>query len=952
MASSAALSELSAQFAAVLRGSVALAAAEARADVRLEVLLLVDNSGSMVLAEQHVYEALVLLVETLRRAECRFAIGRFGAQPRMLKRLAGAFGASEGQQLLESMSFDEGTHQGSGLQLLVPQVWPATGEARPPGTRRLVLVITDGLTFEEESGLTSVYAKVAREHELSVGVVNIMHGPQLLTQDRFRKMAAALRQVVSHAANVGALKKELVYEKEMPVDVAKSLCTLASKSLAVRDGAAVNHDGDDEGEWYRVAAVPRPDARATSGTRQLQLRGDSDRAALRLAASKMARGDASIVAASREDGVLPFAHEIIGAQLRPPVSAGPRAGSLGLEAAVEDLEGSSRDAAGSDAGLQCWRELEEALLSRAQLAAEIAAALEDGLLSVNRYSRNRPSTKGTSLHMQGLIKAWASQWQYRKFMAAKTGGGRREYSVVVALDVSASMQGYLAECALDVLCGLLGALKLLGVPRVAVVLFDDSVRVAKTFGQTWLDSAATLVGALAAPAYDFGSEDAMAIEVSVDLMARAQHSGRVAFVISDGHSTSGLRLTRALARAEENGVAVVGLAAGPGVPALHEQYGRWAAALLPEKLPEALRIMESGAGKGDEHGVAAWAGLVLDGAEGKGLDQIWKERTPVFGGLLERLRGQREATLVSGGAAGLVAIDVCFVIDVTGSMAPFMGVVCEQLKLLVEGIEAEVKKELPVPMLLRFAVTPFRDVGESAPALLDFEALPPAGASDDDRAAWREAHIANVSSYLVGLSRQADGGGDLPEDLSSAMQGAAQLAWSKRSRVKFAILVTDAPGHGPELCPPHIADARAAPSVTMRSAVDALLNAGVTPMLCTLNEPNTRLVAKEMTRALQANLKDDNALVKTVSLLDGIDDTDPGKAALMGGGFHFIFCLDESGSMGSQWPDLVRAYTIFLDMRKSSQSPDDLVTVVQFGNTPRVIFEATPIARAPRTLNA
>lgn len=77
---------------------------------RFEWCVLVDNSGSMGRLDRQVQETLVLLMETLRRMECRFAIGRFGARTnnRLLKALGSDLTHMLGQQILESFTYDEG----------------------------------------------------------------------------------------------------------------------------------------------------------------------------------------------------------------------------------------------------------------------------------------------------------------------------------------------------------------------------------------------------------------------------------------------------------------------------------------------------------------------------------------------------------------------------------------------------------------------------------------------------------------------------------------------------------------------------------------------------------------------------------------------------------------------------------------------------------------------------
>jgi len=546
--------------------------------------------------------------------------------------------------------------------------------------------------------------------------------------------------------------------------------------------------------------------------------------------------------------------------------------------------------------------------------------------------------------MGGLIKAYATRWQYTKIMAARTAGGRREHSVVLALDVSLSIAGFLESCAIDVLLGLIGAMQYLGIPRVAIILFGEHVTVCKTFSQEWGPLvSAQLLGALFR-GEQYGSEDAMAVEVATDMLKTAPRGGRLTFVITDGCTTSGLRLTRALARAADEGVNVVGVGSGPSALSLHEQYGTWATAVLPDLLPEALRVLELGEGRGKADSNEG-AQLTVHCAEGLSLDEIWANRERVFSGLQDRLRSEREATLVSGGSVGAMCIDVCFALDTTGSMAPWMNVVRHQLQLLVAGIEDKVRETFPMPLLLRFSVVPFRDVGDAVPVPLPFSSYPEKNASEEETGKWRIEQRTRVADYLDRIG--TDGGGDIPEDIAGALDTVAQAHWSPLARARFVVVITDAPGHGPTLCPAGIADSHPDHG-RLPDAMDRLAAANVVPMLCSLNRKNTALLAKAMQRCLR-NSAGNDAELRVVDMLEGEGDT-PKTQALEGRGYHFIFCLDESGSMANDWAAVVQSYNLFLNVRHQSQATLDRVSVVQFGTHPRITVEYAALAVAPRSL--
>eukprot|EP01006_Ploeotia_vitrea_P050435 TRINITY_DN67461_c1_g2_i1.p1 TRINITY_DN67461_c1_g2~~TRINITY_DN67461_c1_g2_i1.p1 ORF type:complete len:645 (+),score=93.26 TRINITY_DN67461_c1_g2_i1:121-2055(+) len=70
--------------------------------------------------------------------------------------------------------------------------------------------------------------------------------------------------------------------------------------------------------------------------------------------------------------------------------------------------------------------------------------------------------------------------------------------------------------------------------------------------------------------------------------------------------------------------------------------------------------------------------------------------------------------------------------------------------------------------------------------------------------------------------------------------------------------------------------------------------------------------------------------------------------------FHFIFVLDESGSMqGRPWAALVTAYRTFLAQRVTDQGQptDDLVSVISFASHARIQFSHQPMATVSRNLS-
>lgn len=97
-----------------------------------EWCIMVDNSGSMGTKKNQTAEALVVLIEVLRKLECRFAVVRFGnrSNQRLLKGLKQPFTFQLGQQILESFSYDEGTKPGTALRTTARTIWGESDNVR------------------------------------------------------------------------------------------------------------------------------------------------------------------------------------------------------------------------------------------------------------------------------------------------------------------------------------------------------------------------------------------------------------------------------------------------------------------------------------------------------------------------------------------------------------------------------------------------------------------------------------------------------------------------------------------------------------------------------------------------------------------------------------------------------------------------------------------------------
>lgn len=167
--------------------------------------------------------------------------------------------------------------------------------------------------------------------------------------------------------------------------------------------------------------------------------------------------------------------------------------------------------------------------------------------------------------------------------------------------------------------------------------------------------------------------------------------------------------------------------------------------------------------------------VMFAGADGRPSEQGWS--VSVLG---ERRVAPRVAPVggevtfkVSGQSRGIEKLDIALVIDATGSMSDEL----EYLKVELRSIAQSVERSFP-GVDQRFALVVYRDQG--------------------DRYVTRTFDFTkNLRAFERDLGRQrADGGGDYPEAMHTAMEDAAELSWRSDDRTaRLAFLVADAPPH-------------------------------------------------------------------------------------------------------------------------------------------------------------
>lgn len=175
LAESKALMSMSADLVSACRMLLAAHLQNESKPLNIEWAIVIDNSGSMVRVADECVQTVVILIEALRRLECRFAVATLGDanRTRILKGLTGHFNLSVGEQILAGFTYDESSHIATGVAAVAKNVFPGSGGGAEPHERRIMLLVTDGLSQE----LTEKnFSDIRQKHDMELAVLHTQYG--------------------------------------------------------------------------------------------------------------------------------------------------------------------------------------------------------------------------------------------------------------------------------------------------------------------------------------------------------------------------------------------------------------------------------------------------------------------------------------------------------------------------------------------------------------------------------------------------------------------------------------------------------------------------------------------------------------------------------------------------------------------------------------------------------
>ncbi|CAF4820506.1 unnamed protein product, partial [Rotaria sp. Silwood1] len=872
--------------------------------------IMIDNSGSMSIHRNAIYEALVIIMELLRKLERKFAVARFGTRTnqKILKNLNDLFTNQDGQYVLEALTFDEGTYPATGLARIADRVFPVVESEQSSTTivHRLVLMITDGLTQERDD---ASYSRTITKHKINLGFMFIETVDQNSSQVLLKGLTQA-QSCILKANNITELPlkvPQLMHEmikacltktssSSLLEQTMKELPTINIRVPTINDVTFVQDVANEKQSYIAANPTSYTISSPTANIPKLaQIRSQ-------LTSYLSRSSEYTDYASHAVDLLRQYYH------------------TLKVTSTMQDIE-------------KKWIGDEYHFSG---LIDDLSTVLGDLVFPLNKFTRRRAALRGSSLYLPGLIKAMTTEWNYKKIFSAKLAGGKRDHAMCLVIDVSTSMFGTLSIGTIDTIVILIAALRKLSLENFGIIVFGENVRLIKTSEQAWDTTCIyTLIQQLRFDRDD-DTKDADAIEAAIDLLDHCSVRGeKRIFILTDGYSNCGSRLSIVQQRAEDHGIDLLAMAIGIDQTNLKSVYKRYLQCATPYGLPKALRALfenetqlfslewppniNTDSNKTDD------SIITIDNL----FDDIKSKK--IFRELIEDLVGQRDLMLInSGQPPSNMTVDICFCLDCTGSMSRWISAAKDQMKSIIEGITKLIEKEYPsLKLQLRFAIVGYRDIGDQPQFFTqDF--------TDDTN------QVINFLNTLI-----ANGGGDIPEDVLSALDRCLTLTNWSNTNARFIVLITDAPGHGPELNDNLNIDRHPQGTGihTVKSICDRLLkkDAEIDLMFCQIKPKATAKMEKAFQTHYDAQKDETGKVFTTIQLFD--DKQQETQS------FHFVFVLDESGSMAGEWNSLQSAYGAFLTRRNDDQGGDDHFSVIQFESNARIICQQQSLSNTPRFLS-
>ena len=707
-----------------------------------EWCIMVDNSGSMSSKEIFVAETLVVLIEVLRRLEHKFAVARFGNKNdkrALIKDFKTPMSLSLGQQILESFTYDQGTYPVEALQNVSSKIWPDK-EKKAADQQRIVLMITDGLMTQKDS---EPFIDLKWQKSFKLGIVVLKEKNQDFFSEGLLKEITEKRSSnescyrVLNLEDSNKLVFELLYVMVYIFDEIMKTSPSLAQSMKQSIGSNLLN---------RIEVPSKPSDSAVNSFEEhikclLENVGKLDYEY----AVKKGHSKPNLMFKVNYD------NNTFKDIKNSPEEIGEE--KLDLKKKSEELENYYSSSFTDEIMRtkltkleELWNEIESKLFKQ---ISDYTDVFQTTVFPLNKYTRKKANTKGSNLYFPGLVKAVITDFNYKKIFCTKNAGGIKVYSIVLAIDISYSMNGHMADCAVDVLISFISSLQKIGIENFSIILFGKNVKLIKLENQSW-DSRVmyALIDNLRFN-WNYMTNDAAAIETAISILENSTGNGlKKIFCFTDGFSSCRSKLLKALKKADSLNIETIGVAVGFEKPFVQNSYKIYIHVALPFAFHKALQALY----EKSEEGIDFKDSEILHESSIEDVNRILEgfDSSRVFDFYLKSLKFEREVKLVKGNSQSQdFTVDICFVVDCTGSMTPWLEEAKNQMKSIVKKIKVEIHEIYPsINFVFNIGVLGFRDFSD--------------GPKQYEELIFTD-NVTRFENFLDKLS--AFGGDDIPEDV-------------------------------------------------------------------------------------------------------------------------------------------------------------------------------------------
>ncbi|XP_062502325.1 uncharacterized protein LOC134179445 [Corticium candelabrum] len=740
-------------------------------DVRheFELVLCVDNSGSMHSKIHHALTGLVVLMETFRRMECRFAVVRFGGRKsqKTLKAFAEEMNSVRGQWIIEQFECDESTLPADALKYIAEELYKGKS-SKADTLHRIILMITDGISQQTNPNDYRIYKQSCQADLI---VLAMTPSRQQATNERRAKAENHYKHSSSFLADL--LGGDNSKYRVLPEDEAHLLPAVISNLIAECFESVLTE--------IRTAGRT---VRQRSFTVAVEAQTCCPGSATIIDNYIKQSYQGSHVFVSHPLATIPLLEEANNTSAKITISHEP------LLEACDKLD----DHYESTEMMRCLTVSEEWWLVATRqldsLIAELQAIFDDVMFMPNKPTRSVPDTRGSRLSLPGIVQYLCTNGQYTRIFENMIGSPKRQYRVCLLADNSSSMQGPPGSGAAQALVALCEALNRCSIENFCVVTTGERVTLVKTAQQAF-DGRAMHMICNCLRFNEQASYLADGLDYSLELLSQQSDSDgpMFVFVLTDGYPSQGIKLSHSLMKAEDLGAFVVAIGVGLESSGVGTVFQHYIVAQQPMKIANGLQKLVEQRGDGSKLEEVPFETVkqskVTDsvGGEYTSVDDVWKvaDRERIFADLAKDVDDKRSVILIQQSSGGSpFSIDVCFVMDCTGSMGSWIQAAKDGVHKMSKEIQDQVSVSYGRSCKLRMAFVAYRDDCD--------------GSNRFDSIGLTES-VESVRNKVS--AQQATGGGDECEDIQGGLDVALKFGWTTTdSEARFIVLIADAPGHG------------------------------------------------------------------------------------------------------------------------------------------------------------